>query len=1556
MDRPVDQTAPLPSEPSTSPAADSAMSVQPPVVAAPQARDEEEDAPTVQKDDPDDAERNEASLLSQLHSNTDGASALSGIELPTHYQSPSQSNSRSPASSAKSGSYAVVPPIALTSTILLPDLSRRGGHGKRIGSVYRGGLAGSRSMRASQHPVSENNGAPAIRSDAEQSPVPGPSTSAPTPEQSASLSQPLPPDSPTAATLSAVAQSLNPTPKVAKKSVNAAKTRAPRKSASNAQSVAESSAAAARRVMPARLRRVGNLLEGSSLGSELAGLIGDERIEASGEHSVSLPPNTRILCTTEHENYRARAWEDTEAASSYKSYFDNEEVQRACRERAEIETPEFDPWDEVTFQGRKRFFEPTVDLSIGAYRALQRTAILREKRQRKLERDKVIKDRNRVAERIEMLKTCESKQFFPIVRARAAVRPNPASASSSTQPGTAAVAAAAAALAGPLIHTDSSDQTTTIASMSKAGTASSSTTESAPVTQQDSAGTTRSTSIGLPGTHQKLAQQHPALIAASLSAAAAGTRLSATMSDEAQMMHVAAESLRDELIAEATKTLEKYDVAIAQAAIGLESVLGERDDVGEGSFAASGSGGKGAKTGLSAGGKSAGAKQPHHTTTGVRRARYAESSTENSDVESNYTIQSRAATPVAKRPRRSEVVTSRASRASRRSASYGGKADHNMDSDATAESVQRDVVPSKSFDTSATFFRKLKKGKAFNEASDDESLYDESTAEGRRSTRRKGTTAAQNSVVGKLRATVSASARRAGIRQDRENLVRPLDIPFRTFDDILADSEPEEEPEKRLPQPSVPSSADSPSRTRIIPPASQTGNLSQPPLEGSSNQELSTTVASLNGVVSSQPPNDVDISALAMTTIPTAADSLIEEGQSVVPMAVDTVEASRDAAPPAVLPSADATPSTVVAADTSAEPSAQRIARPKYRPGSLIDVDVPPRPSFHTLLLWGCYPFTSRSLGPNATEEAIRRNRGQWSEEEWNLREFGDPEGGERSASEIRRMLIFGWTTEDRRRPKSPSVEAGEPSSSDQNSTVPLATSAAQSSVEQILTEPNSTEQISTEHSSKEPNLNGHFSADQGPGESSTNSVQVERPAPETVHAPGSASDSSHPAETIPTLPQDTSAAMVGVESAENVAAQPSVVPPSEPLDASAAVVGVQPAENAENVSAQPSVIPPSEPQDASAPDVATQSSDGAAQVAAQLSVAPSAQPQDGTATPVAHESTEATEERAGPSEVPKPKVQQTSAPNVAQPASKREEKKAAQPSAAPPPKYETVEETHLHKVTASPFELSETHMAYSQLMAEWEDQVRSLPAGSRLPPKPEWDDVLRDVCSQIKLSKGVKGKGKGKGKEPAVNLSDLGTKRKTQIQMRFGTRSSSTRLQTLLAFGEKLPLKELEKERPFDYLAEYKYRKWGYLTTVDAGDTTTSTTSAKGCYVTPTNHGSDSGSGRWRALMEVARNRDQKWLKECKDFDESKLSALRKEFDESKIAALRKAQTTTNTTSSSSITDTTTSLDAQVAPLQPTPASAEDSTMSAPAVTADDESVAKEVPPLGPSEMDLDT
>ncbi|KAE8258608.1 hypothetical protein A4X13_0g1571 [Tilletia indica] len=1554
MDRPMEQTAPLPSEPSTSPAADSAMSEQPPVVAAPQARDEEEDAPTVQKDDPDDAERNEASLLSQFHSNTDGASALSGIELPTHYQSPSQSNSRSPASSAKSGSYAVVPPIALTSTILLPDLSRRGGHGKRIGSVYRGGLAGSRSMRAAHQPVSENNGAPAIRSDAEQSPVPGPSTSAPTPDQSASLSQPLPPDSPTAATLSAVAQSLNPTPKVAKKSVNAAKTRAPRKSASNAQSVAESSAAAARRVMPARLRRVGNLLEGSSLGSELAGLIGDERIEASGEHSVSLPPNTRILCTTEHENYRARAWEDTEAASSYKSYFDNEEVQRACRERAEIETPEFDPWDEVTFQGRKRFFEPTVDLSIGAYRALQRTAILREKRQRKLERDKVIKDRNRVAERIEMLKTCESKQFFPIVRARAAVRPNPASASSSTQPGTAAVAAAATALAGPLIHTDSSEQTTTIASISKAGTTSSSTTESAPVLPQDSAGTTRSTSGGLSGTHQKLAQQHPALIAASLSAAAAGTRLSATMSDEAQMMHVAAESLRDELIAEATKTLEKYDVAIAQAAIGLESVLGERDDVGEGSFAASGSGGKGAKTGLSAGGKSAGAKQPHHTTTGVRRARYAESSTENSDVESNYTTQSRAATPVAKRPRRSEVVTSRASRASRRSASYGGKVDHNMDSDATAESVQRDVVPSKSFDTSATFFRKLKKGKAFNEASDDESLYDESTAEGRRSTRRKGTTAAQNSVVGKLRATVSASARRAGIRQDRENLVRPLDIPFRTFDDILADSEPEEEPEKRLPQPSVPSSADSPSRTRIIPPASQTGNLSQPPLEGSSNQELSTTVASLNGVVSSQPPNDVDISALAMTTIPTAADSLIEEGQSVVPMAVDTVEASRDAAPPAVLPSADATPSTVVAADTSAEPSAQRIARPKYRPGSLIDVDVPPRPSFHTLLLWGCYPFTSRSLGPNATEEAIRRNRGQWSEEEWNLREFGDPEGGERSASEIRRMLIFGWTTEDRRRPKSPSVEAGEPSSSDQNSTVPLATSAAQSSVEQILTEPNSTEQISTEHSSKEPNLNGHFSADQGPGESSTNSVQVERPAPETVHAPGSASDSSHPAETIPTLPQDTSAAMVGVESAENVAAQPSVVPPSEPLDASAAVVGVQPAENAENVSAQPSVIPPSEPQDASAPDVATQSSDGAAQVAAQLSVAPSAQPQDGTATPVAHESTEATEERAGPSEVPKPKVQQTSAPNVAQPASKREEKKAAQPSAAPPSKYETVEETHLHKVTASPFELSETHMAHSQLMAEWEDQVRSLPAGTKLPPKPEWDDVLRDVCSQIKLSKGVKGKGKGKGKEPAVNLSGLGTKRKTQIQMRFGTRSSSTRLQTLLAFGEKLPLKELEKERPFDYLAEYKYRKWGYLTTVDAGDTTTSTTSAKGCYVTPTNHGSDSGSGRWRALMEVARNRDQKWLKECKDFDESKLSALRKEFDENKIAALRKAQSTSNTPTTT--TDTTTSLDAQVAPLQPTTASAEDSTMSAPAVTADDESVAKEVPPLGPSEMDVDT
>ncbi|CAD6887252.1 unnamed protein product [Tilletia laevis] len=1532
----MDHSAPQP------PAASSSLELstaprQPQTTTAPQLQDggveaeaEAEAEPVI---GPDAAQLNDA--LSQLHAHGEGTSAP---ELPTHYQIPSELTSA--AAPARIIPYATPP--TQSNLIALPDLLP-GGHGKRL-----------------------------------------------------------------------------------KKSRNAAKPAAPRKSVSKAQPAAESSsAAAARRVMPARLKRVGNLLEGSALGTELAGLISDETFEVTGEHSISLPPNTRIFCTTEHDEYLAKAWEDTEAASSYKSYFDNEEVQQACRERAKIETPEFEVWDEVTFQGRKRFFEPTTDLSIGAYRALQRTAILREKRQRKLERDKVIKDRNKVEERIEMLRTCESKQFFPIVRARQAVRATAAVPSTSTVPMT----VAAEALLEPANHVESpgqgrTDQIPVLATVNHASAGPSSVTEptlprqqdpiarethSVPVANPDQtdlqgsgalnalpalpvaetssaslsateppqpesvstsngahrleqdtdlsglrsgmesilalpsiaiapesaisltalgtpvAGTTptvvptiattrgkrkakeidESISSGPPGAHRQLAQQNPALIAASLSAAAAGTRLSATMSDEAQLMHVAAEELRKELIEEATKTLQKYNVAIEQAAIGLEAILGEND---EGPAAASGSG---AKSGFQ-GAKAAGAKllagrssrlsmdgaPSQHSATGQRRPRYAESSTENSDDESTYVVRSRAATPVSKKPRRSESGMTRANATvARRNVSYGGKMDHSIDSDATVDSVQKEA--------SARAFSRPRRSRNITNFSEDDSQCSEPAA------------------LVKPRVTVSASARRAGIRHARNLLVRPLNIPFRTFDDILADPEPEteeslepelepereteEEPQVQLPQPQVPSSAFSPTRTRFLAevPSGQPVIGPPPSLEGRPNLPLAAGGVSLETDAPMRVPDGINIPAPALVSMSTPLDRSVDEERSVAPMALDTLTSVPEVASSIVTPSSEPLPSTAIDVESEADPPVIPVQRPKYRPGSLICVDVPPRPSFHTLLLWGCWPFTSPSLGPDATEEEVRRNRGQWSQEEWDRREFGDQEADERSPNEIRNMLLYGWTTSDRSRPKLSGVDAG----------------AA------------------------------------GPSGSLPNNVQVPGPL--------SASESTRPAEAAVTLPQN-------------------VLPVAGPL------------------------------------------AEG----------------------------------------------------------SKREVQ--VKPLVHPPPKYETVEETHLHKVSASLLELSETHVAHSKLMAEWDEHVRSLPDGVPLPPKPEWEDVLRDVCGRLKVSKSSKGKGKekaepvdatpltaaelaqerlkdlteewqtlvdalgpdsqhppkpdewdvirvfgavltkprpksaakgsaGKSKvesapkpaappkpkrvtavapkrktssssvassrptrsmrsstssvaspaapplapsaalpmdapaalslaspaaplatssmappaspaapplapsaavpmdapaalslaPPAASLATSSTappvappiapqpaspvksaslaagpsvaklssptKRKTPLQLALGTRSSSARIRTVSAFGEKLPLDQLQKDRPFDHLAEYKFRKWGYLTTVDAGDPSVSATSARGQYVGGTEAGSDSGSGRWRALMEMARERHRTWVESCRAYDAKK-------------------------------------------------------------------------------------
>ncbi|KDN52732.1 hypothetical protein K437DRAFT_272245 [Tilletiaria anomala UBC 951] len=182
---------------------------------------------------------------------------------------------------------------------------------------------------------------------------------------------------------------------------------------------------AERRILPARLRRVSNLLGGPSSLTE------DEfRPEHFKDHQQRLayedhllPGSTSLIITNDpsiilkaevHRDYYFR---------DAMSRFTDPEVARACRAAAIIETPDFKPWDEVSMGGRTRIQAAEEDTSDEAYERRHRKPDNAEKRVRKSEIDRVRIERDRLQLRLDQLRAIEAEKLLPILASRSTPAP-----------------------------------------------------------------------------------------------------------------------------------------------------------------------------------------------------------------------------------------------------------------------------------------------------------------------------------------------------------------------------------------------------------------------------------------------------------------------------------------------------------------------------------------------------------------------------------------------------------------------------------------------------------------------------------------------------------------------------------------------------------------------------------------------------------------------------------------------------------------------------------------------------------------------------------------------------------------------------------------------------------------------------------------------------------------------------------------------------------------------------------------------------------------------------
>ncbi|EPQ30575.1 uncharacterized protein PFL1_02099 [Pseudozyma flocculosa PF-1] len=169
-----------------------------------------------------------------------------------------------------------------------------------------------------------------------------------------------------------------------------------------------------RRTMPARLRQVSSLLAGSMLEEELL----DSQQRLVENNKALLPPSARLILTNDAELVERTVTVQQGDAAAVLSIFADPEVARACRETAVIETPEFKLRDDSEAMGKTRGMRNEEDTSDAAYERRHRKPENVEKRQRKLELERLVKDRNKLKDRIDQLKAADARLLMPILTAR----------------------------------------------------------------------------------------------------------------------------------------------------------------------------------------------------------------------------------------------------------------------------------------------------------------------------------------------------------------------------------------------------------------------------------------------------------------------------------------------------------------------------------------------------------------------------------------------------------------------------------------------------------------------------------------------------------------------------------------------------------------------------------------------------------------------------------------------------------------------------------------------------------------------------------------------------------------------------------------------------------------------------------------------------------------------------------------------------------------------------------------------------------------------------------
>lgn len=116
------------------------------------------------------------------------------------------------------------------------------------------------------------------------------------------------------------------------------------------------------------------------------------------------------------------------------SFFSDPDVAQGCRAKALIETPEFKLRDDSSQLGKTRggALKSEEDTSDAAYERRHRRPDNLEKKQRRLEKERLIRDRQKLRERIEQLRTVDPRMLVPIIAARERQRQD-ATASTSEQ-------------------------------------------------------------------------------------------------------------------------------------------------------------------------------------------------------------------------------------------------------------------------------------------------------------------------------------------------------------------------------------------------------------------------------------------------------------------------------------------------------------------------------------------------------------------------------------------------------------------------------------------------------------------------------------------------------------------------------------------------------------------------------------------------------------------------------------------------------------------------------------------------------------------------------------------------------------------------------------------------------------------------------------------------------------------------------------------------------------------------------------------------------------------